>query len=589
MSPSDLIRAALIVSGCILAARPSVATAQAPARPQACDQAGLTLSPGFCASLFADRIGAARHLVVTASGIVYVNTWGEHHYAAGPVPAGGAVVALRDTTGNGKADVIQRFGPAREQGGKGGTGIALYQGALYVEEADRIERYLLAADSMVGKGPPEVIVSGLPLGGDHPMHPFVIDADGALYVDVASATNACQERNRQPHAAGLNPCRELQTRGGIWRFDARKSGQKFSPDQRYATGIRNAEGLAVDASGHGIWTTQHGRDQLHQNWPELYQPEQEATQPAEELMKVTAGGDYGWPECYYDEVQERLVLAPEFGGNGGKATGVCDRKLAPVASFPAHWAPDDAAIYTGRSFPAHYYGGAFIAFHGSWDRAPYPQGGYNIVFQPLDGTRATRRCEIFADGFAGAVKEPKQAAHRPAGVAVAPDGALFVSDDVHGSIFRITYRGPGAGPRSFQVMDCPPAAEPAGAAGAGSAPPPEGVHADAGRAYATLPVPPGSTRAMVALGYQVFHGTVGTAGCTGCHGLDGSGDTQGPDLTSKTYQLSDGSYEGIRKVIADGAPGSSRYTGAMPPMGGAQLTQTQLEAVTAYVWALGHR
>jgi hypothetical protein len=85
--------------------------------------------------------------------------------------------------------------------------------------------------------------------------------------------------------------------------------------------------------------------------------------------------------------------------------------------------------------------GHIIAFHGSWDRAPYAQGGYNVVFQPLDGNRASGQCEIFADGFAGAVKSPGKAEHRPSGLAVGPDGSLYVSDDIRGGIYRIVYVG----------------------------------------------------------------------------------------------------------------------------------------------------
>jgi mono/diheme cytochrome c family protein len=433
-----------------------------------------------------------------------------------------------------------------------------------------------------------VIVSGLPLTGDHPMHPFVIDADGLLYVDVASATNSCQKRNRQLRSPGITPCTELNTRGGIWRFHADQAGQKFSPAERYATGIRNADGISLDGSGRGVWATQHGRDQLHQNWPALYKPEEEATLPAEELLRIRQGGDYGWPECYFDAVQDKLVLAPEYGGDGGKAVGVCASKVPPVAAFPAHWAPNDVVIYTGKSFPQRYHDGAFIAFHGSWDRAPYPQGGYNIVFQPLAGDRAGGGCEVFADGFAGQFKEPKRAAHRPSGVAVAPDGALFVADDVGGRIYRIVYRG-GGNSEAAGFTACPAADAPAGSPGDASAAPPEGVHANAGRAEAQLPVPRGSSRTMLVLGEQVFEGRAGGAGCTGCHAEDATGTARGPDLTAKSYHASDGSYDGIRKVIARGAPESPRYPVVMPPMGGAQLSEEQLSAVAAYVWALSHR
>ena len=215
---------------------------------------------------------------------------------------------------------------------------------------------------------------------------------------------------------------------------------RFSPAERFATGLRNGEGIAFDAAGR-IFATQHGRDQLRENWSALYTAEQGANEPAEELVQLERGADFGWPYCYFDLSQQKLVLAPEYGGDGGKAIGPCAGKRAPVAAFPAHWAPNDLAIYDGQQFPAPYRGGAFIAFHGSWNRAPSPQGGYNVVFQPLADGKATGNYVVFADGFAGASKEPGRAAHRPSGLAVGPDGALYVSDDQRGRIWRIVFRG----------------------------------------------------------------------------------------------------------------------------------------------------
>jgi glucose/arabinose dehydrogenase/mono/diheme cytochrome c family protein len=550
------------------------------------DETQLTLPSGFCGTIFADGIGHARHMVVAPNGVVYVNTWSGDYYGHEVTHAGGFLVALQDTTGSGKANVIKRFGETVQTGGAGGLGIGLYNGSLYAEINDRIVRYLLPAGSLVPKNPPEIIVSGLPLGGDHPMHPFIIDSSGSLYIDVATATNACQLQNRQLKSPGADPCTELETRGGVWRYDANKTNQTFSRAGRYATGIRNAEGFAIDSAGR-LFVTQHGRDQLHANWPDLYQPTEEATLPAEELLLLKPGGDYGWPECYYDDLQGKLVLAPEYGGDGGKRSGACANKIAPVAAFPAHWGPNGMARYDQKQFPARYRDGVFIAFHGSWDRAPYPQGGYNVVFQPLDGDRAPAGCEIFADGFAGAVKTPEGAEHRPSGLAVGPDGSLYVSDDMRGRIYRITYKGGSSG--DVAGTPCPSPAAPAGQVQEALAKPPEGTNPGAGAAAGgNLAVPEGATRAMVTLGDRIYHGQFAGAACAACHGARATGSPLGPDLTSKKWLWSDGSYAGIARTIREGVAQPKEYRSPMPPMGGAQLTPDQISALAAYVWALGH-
>src|SRR6185437_14276559 len=139
---------------------------------------GLQLIHGFCATIFADHLGHPRHMVVAADGVVYVNTWSGVYYGNDKPPAGGFVVALQDTTGAGKANVVKRFGATVKTGGAGGTGIGMYKGDLYVEINDKIVRYRMSPGQIVPTGKPEVIVSGMPLGGDQPIYPFAIDADG---------------------------------------------------------------------------------------------------------------------------------------------------------------------------------------------------------------------------------------------------------------------------------------------------------------------------------------------------------------------------------------------------------------------------
>ena len=552
--------------------------APAPACPE---NTGIVLSPGFCASVFADKLGHARHLAVAPDGVVYVNTWSGVYYGNDRVPDGGFLIALKDSGHTGHADVVQRFGDGVPQGSKGGTGIRVYNGYLYAERNDRIIRYRLSPTSVAPTGTPEVVVSGLPITGDHPMHPFIIDAKGALFVDLGSATNDCEQENRVPGSRGHQPCTEKETRGGTWRYDANKLGQKFSAAERYATGLRNGEGMAIDAAGR-LLVTQHGRDQLLQDWPALYKAAQGPELPAEELVELKQGADYGWPECYYDGLQQKLVLGPEYGGDGGKTVGLCAQRTAPVAAFPAHWAPMAALIVADKQFPRAYREGVFVSFHGSWNRAPAPQAGYNVVFQPLKDGKVSGKFVVFADGFAGAVKEPGESVYRPTGLAVGPDGSLYISDDNRGRIWRVTYHG-----SADSAIAAAPAVAAAGSSSA-DALPPEGIHPDAGKSAQTLSPPPGVSPDQVALGERIFHGRVSGGTCAGCHGSNAKGSPIGSDLSAGQWLWSDGSLPALIQTINAGVPKPKQHLGAMPPRGGAPLSDADVQAVASYVWAVGH-
>jgi glucose/arabinose dehydrogenase len=544
------------------------------AEPAQCEagNGGLSLPPGFCATVFADHLGHARHLAVAKDGTVYVNTWSGDYYTYGHVdklPPGGFLVALRDTHDTGHASLIERFGDGVAQGSAGGTGVALYNDSLYAEMNDRIVKFSLPAGALVPSGKPKTVVSGLPLGGDHPMHPFVIDSKGNLFVDVATATNACDLENRMPNTKGHDPCTELETRGGIWRYDANKLDQTFSPAERYATGIRNGEGMDFDAAGR-LFVTQHGRDQLLENYPKLYDERTGHELPAEEVFLLEHGGDYGWPKCYFDGLQQKLVLAPEYGGDGGHTVGSCAEKRGPAFFFPAHWAPNDLVIYKATQFPTAYQGGAFIAFHGSWNRAPAPQGGYSIVFQPLSSGRPSGKYIVFADGFAGNYREPGRAAARPSGLAVGPDGSLYVAEDVHGRIWRITYTGPANS--ALQATPAPALA----------------AEQDHGIDVNSLRRPAGASREQMLLGARIFWGEASGGTCSGCHGSDGKGSTVGPNLTSGEWSWGDGSWPAIAATIEKGVASPKHADGAMPPRGGAPLSDADVKAVATFVWGVSH-
>jgi glucose/arabinose dehydrogenase len=413
----------MIAGGAVALSMLNVETAAPACDP---DNGGLKLPAGFCAAVVADGNPTARHLAIAGNGDVYVALQGGRG-------AGGGVVALRDKDGDGKLETKEMFGTGSI------TGIALRNGYLYVAKFNSVERFKMSGQLKPG-GEAETVVSGLPGVAQHGDKGIAFDGKGSLYVNVGAPSNACQDPDRRPGAKGQNPCPLLEKNGGIWKFNENKLGQKQEDGTRFATGLRQMPGIAWHDDA--LYVSMNNRDQLDSFWPDVFKQEDNANRPAEPLYRAVQGSNFGWPYCFFDYPQKKFLLNPEYGGDG-KIVGRCSEFTVPVASFPAHWAPVDMTFYTGNQFPTKYRGGAFIAFHGSWNRAP-EQAGYNVTFQPIANGKASGMFEVFADGFIGKptpIKAPGEAAARPDGVAQGPDGSLYISEDVKGKIWRVMYKG----------------------------------------------------------------------------------------------------------------------------------------------------
>ena len=398
---------------------PTAATSPADASAANTTTSGLELPEGFEATVFAEGVGRARHIAVRANGDVYVRLRSPEQ--------GHCNVALRDSNQDGIAEDIAYFG-----GNDCGTGIALEEPYLYTSSREQVLRTRLD-DKLVPTATPEVLVTDLGSAGAHDARSLTLDGKGHVFVNVGAPSNACQANDRRKGSPGQDPCPLLKDYGGIYRFDTNRLNQSKAEGLRYATGIRNAVALDWNPHNQQLYILQHGRDQLNTLFPEQFSDQDNATKPAEEYAALQQGDDLGWPYCYYDPALKQKVLAPEYGGDG-KTVGRCSQAKMPEIAFPAHFAPNDLLFYRGSAFAEAYRQGAFIAFHGSWNRAPLPQEGFQVIFAKAGDW------SVFADGFAGSEsrKASGDAEYRPMGLAETPAGHLLVVDSMKGRIWRIT-------------------------------------------------------------------------------------------------------------------------------------------------------
>ncbi|HEX5228226.1 MAG TPA: hypothetical protein VFW44_10975 [Bryobacteraceae bacterium] len=391
------------------------------------DNGGITLPTGFCAEVAADGLGPARHMAVAPNGDVYVALQSDRQFKGG-------VVALRDTKGDGHFDMKETFGTGSA------TGIALHNGYLYVAHWNSVERFKMTPGQLKPTGQPETVAMGLEGVAQHGDKGIAFDGKGSFYVNVGAPSNACQVKDRTPKSPGQDPCPILEKHGGIWKFSDSKLGQTQEDGTRFATGLRQMPAIAWHDGA--LYIAMNNRDQLDVLWKGTFTAEENADRPAEPLYRAVQGSNFGWPFCFWDYGQKKFLTNPEYGGDG-KSSDKCGSFTPPVAAFPAHWAPVDLMFYSGKSFPKKYNGGAFIAFHGSWNRAPLAQAGYNVTFQAFSGGKPAGDYEVFASGFTGKtpLMNPGDAVARPDGVAEAPDGSLYISDSQKGKIWRVFYKG----------------------------------------------------------------------------------------------------------------------------------------------------
>ncbi len=377
---------------------------------------------GFKTEIIASNLGATRHLTISKNGDIYAKL--------SKLKDGKGIYLLRDTNKDGQIDETTLFGDYP------GTGILINGGFLYASSNKGVYRYKLnAQEEVIDKNSPENIVDGLLDHGRDNAKTFSIDnARKNIYVTIGSYNDPCRIPGT---GTGMMPCTILDSAGGIWKFDLNKLNQKFGDGTRYATGIKNAVGQTWNTKTNSLFVTAHGRGAFHDFYPQYYTPKQSSEIPAEAIYEVKEGDDGGWPYIYYDQFQKKKIVAPEYGGDGKKTGG--EKALDPTVAFPAHMGPNDILFYTGKMFPAKYRNGAFVAFHG---QSAELKKGYLVAFVPFVNNKPSGNWEIFADNFAGQdlVKPTGPIQHRPCGLAQGPDGALYVCDDLNGSIFKISYK-----------------------------------------------------------------------------------------------------------------------------------------------------
>ena len=529
------------------------------------DNGGLFLPGNFEAVVVADSLGRARHLTVNSNGDIYVKlTYNDIMHGSG------GTVGLRDADHDGKADIISYFGNYKDEGGLP-AGIAIHDGYLYTSTV----KYIFRNKLITGQLFPDPKTDTILIDDDenlrkhwHTAKPFAFDKRGNIYVPFGAPTDAAQDINRVgpagiPGGKGLDPAPDLEKYAGIWRFNGAKKKQTQKDGYKYATGIRSVLAIDWNPMDDCLYVAMNGMDNFHTRYPQVYSAWQAAVLPSEPLLKVTEHAHFGWPYAYYDQMLKKNILQPGYGGDG-KTVGRASQFDVPVMGFPGHWAPMDLLFYTGNQFPERYKKGAFVAFHGSTDRSPYPQAGYIVCFVPFENGKPAGDWEVFADGFTGVdtVFNTSDAVYRPMGLAEGPDGSLYISESNKGKIWRVLYKGNknSFGPAQLAAMEK--------------------------RKSRTYIKTPDEVKDNLGLGGEMNGLILYNSYCASCHQRDGKGDNNRyPPLVGSDWIA--GNKEQLIKIILHGMQGEIKvngkiYNGVMPAHGGF-LDDHAIASIATYI------
>lgn len=373
-----LIAQAIILSACSSPAPATTSNVSTDTTRVAALDGKLLVPAGFKVAYYSPSVPGVRFMAIGPDGAVYASQ-----------PDRGRIVRLPDANKDGVADSITVVATGLNQP----HGLAFRGGALFVANTDGVVRLALNANGAATG--PATYVNRYAAGGGHWTRTIVFGADGAMYVAVGSSCNLCVEQSSD--------------RAAVLRFNEDGSGKRV-----FASGLRNAVGLAVHPQTGAVWASQNERDNLRPSFEDL---------PPEEINILTDGADYGWPYCYGDRTPN-----PEYAD-----AARCARTVAPALAMQAHSAPLGMSFLTNASsFPAEFRGDLLVAFHGSWNRDT-PTGAKVVRVRVANGKPVS--VEDFITGWQ---QSNGQRWGRPVDVVVAADGSVLISDDSAGAIYRVT-------------------------------------------------------------------------------------------------------------------------------------------------------